>query len=283
MLEQAVNQRNVASTVEVESMATDEQPLDGGNISQVVRIGDTVHRQVNHWSHAVHGLLRHLERQGFDGSPRFIGIDERGREILTYIPGEVGAYPLPPYMWSDATLTDAGRMLRRLHDATVTYAPPNAPWQFVYPEPSLHEVICHNDIAPYNAVFVDGRLHAFIDFDNAGPGPRIWDVAYAAYTFVPLAGFTPLPDGSTTPYLPTHAAERLRRVRLFCEAYGSLFPSLIETVERRLESMCELMVDRAAAGDAAYVRLTDEGHLEHYRQEIAFVRQHGLDWQPESV
>jgi hypothetical protein len=262
-------------------MEPEEQLLDGGNISQVVRTGDTVHRQVAQWSPAVHGLLRHLERQGFNGAPRFLGIDASGREILSYIPGEVGSYPLPPYMWSDSALIDAGRMLRRLHDATVTYAPPDASWQFVYPDTSLHEVICHNDIAPYNAVFNDGHLQAFIDFDTAGPGPRIWDVAYAAYTFVPLATFTPLPDGTTIPYQVGHAAERLCRVRLLCDAYGLHFPGLIETAERRLESMCAYMVDRAAAGDAVHVRLVDEGHLELYRREPAFIRQHGRDWQPE--
>jgi hypothetical protein len=261
-------------------MATDEQPLDGGNVSQVVRIGNTAHRQVNFWSRTVHGLLRHLERQGFDGAPRFLGFDECGREILSYIPGEVGSYPLPPYMWSDSTLIDAGRMLRRLHDATMTYAPSEARWQFVYPDASLHEVICHNDVAPYNAVFVDGHLQALIDFDTAGPGPRVWDVAYAAYTFVPLANFTPLSDGTTVPYDSTHASERLRRLRLLCDAYGLHFPGLIETVERRLESMCVLLADRAAAGDAAYVRLVDEGHLGHYRTETAFVRKYGHDWQP---
>jgi len=45
------------------------------------------------------------------------------------------------------------------------------------------EVICHGDVAPYNCVFRDGRPVAFIDFDTAHPGVRIWDLAYAAYRF----------------------------------------------------------------------------------------------------
>jgi hypothetical protein len=55
---------------------------------------------------------------------------------------------------------------------------------------------------------------------------------------------------------------------------------LIETVERRLEAMCTTLLDRAAAGDAAYQRLIDAGHLDHYRREIAFLRQYGEEWQP---
>jgi len=35
-------------------------------------------------------------------------------------------------------------------------------------------------------VFRKGMPVALIDFDTAHPGPRIWDVAYAAYRFVPL-------------------------------------------------------------------------------------------------
>jgi hypothetical protein len=36
---------------------------------------------------AVHALLAHLHEAAFDGAPRPLGIDERGREVLTFIPG----------------------------------------------------------------------------------------------------------------------------------------------------------------------------------------------------
>jgi hypothetical protein len=258
----------------------EETPLTGGNLSAVVRVGDTVRRPLQPWSDAVHGLLRHLAAQGFDGAPRFLGIDDRGREILTYIPGEVGAYPLPAYMWSDAALTDAARLLRRLHDATLGYAAPDgADWQLVYPDATRHEVICHNDVAPYNMVFVDGRPRALIDFDTAGPGPRIWDLAYAAYTVVPLASFVPRADGSTTPYVSAQdAGERARRLWLLEASYGLATDDLLPTVGRRLDAVCDLLLARANAGDAAYRRLIAEGHLDHYRREVAFIRRHAVEW-----
>lgn len=206
---------DAGTTPDVTSM---ESPLHGGNISQVVRVGTTVRRHQGPWSGAVHGLLPHLEAQRFDGAPRFLGIDDQDWESLSFLPGEVGNYPLQPSMWSDTALIEAGRLLRRLHDATVGYAPPDAPWQQVYPERSHHEVICHNDAAPNNMVFVNGEPRAFIDFDTAGPGPRIWDVAY---TFVPLAQFVPLPDGTTVPYEAIrHAENRRRRLRLLSDSYG---------------------------------------------------------------
>ena len=73
-----------------------EVPLAGGmaNEGQVVRVGDTVRRPQRSWSPATHALLRHLEAVGFEGAPRFLGIDEHGREVLSYVPG---AAVLPPY------------------------------------------------------------------------------------------------------------------------------------------------------------------------------------------
>jgi hypothetical protein len=164
-----------------------EEVLSGGYSTPVVRVEDTVRRATGPWSPAVHGLLRHLERRGFDGAPRFLGLDDRGREVLTFIPGMVGNYPLPFDAWSDEALVHAARLMRRYHDATVGYAPAeDAVWRLQAPH-GPHEVICHNDFAPYNLVFTNWRPHAIIDFDTAGPGPRIWDVSYATYRFVPLS------------------------------------------------------------------------------------------------
>jgi hypothetical protein len=61
--------------------------LPGGTLTPVTRAGDTIRRATGFWSPSVHALLRHLE--DFPGSPRFLGIDEQGREILTFLPGEV--------------------------------------------------------------------------------------------------------------------------------------------------------------------------------------------------
>ena len=68
----------------------DEQPLLGGNLSAgVVRVGDTVRRPAGPHTPAVHALLGYLHATGFDGAPRPLGIDERGREVLTFLPGTV--------------------------------------------------------------------------------------------------------------------------------------------------------------------------------------------------
>ena len=45
-------------------------------------------------------LLDHLERVGFSGAPRYLGSDERGREVLSYIPGEAPIVPYPAWAFT---------------------------------------------------------------------------------------------------------------------------------------------------------------------------------------
>src|SRR5215203_5566294 len=75
---------------------TIERPLVGGMDARYapVRVGDTVRRAAGTGSGFVRDLLVHLEAVGFDGAPRYVGIDEQGREILSWVDGDV---PLPPY------------------------------------------------------------------------------------------------------------------------------------------------------------------------------------------
>ena len=255
-------------TIETEQ----ETPLYGGNVTGAVRVGQTVHRATGVWSATVHTLLRHLEASGFTGAPRFIGMDEQGREILTFIEGEVGHYPLPRALWSDEALVAVAHFLRAYHDATLNYiSPQNAVWQFAYPDRRQHEVICHGDVAPYNMVYRDGRPYALIDFDTAGPGPRLWDLAYAAYRFVPLSYAQDMQDaGLSNPLIQGP------RLHLFCQTYGLKQPhaKILDFVEQRLQAMCSWLSEGAMAQDPSRQRLVNEGHLDHYRREIAAFQQY---------
>ena len=105
-------------------MTQQEIPLHGGNISTVVRVGDTVRRNAGPWTPAVHALLRHLEYVGFTGAPRALGIDERGREVLSYLDGECGEYPLAPHWVTEEALVTVATMLRMFHDAQYGFQPP---------------------------------------------------------------------------------------------------------------------------------------------------------------
>lgn len=204
---------------------------------------------------------------GFDAAPRFLGVDEQGREMLSYLPGTVD---FSPAVWRDESLVAAARLLRAYHDATLSYqAPADARWQMVYPEPPQHEVICHNDFAPYNLVFAAGLSAGIIDFDLAGPGPRVWDIAYAVYWFAPL-----YPHDLAYARGLDDLAQTSRRVRLFCDAYGWNDSSLLlDMLEARLVEMCHRLSAGAARGDAVFLRMVEEGHLASYERALATFRQ----------
>lgn len=246
-----------------------EEVLSGGGVNHVVRAGSTVRRPTGPWTPAVHALLAHLAARGFTGAPRAHGLDEHGREVLDHLPGEVAHYPVPAHVWSDRTLRAVAALLRAYHDATAGFVPPeDAGWYLPAREPA--EVICHGDIAPYNCVFRDGVPVAFIDFDTAHPGPRLWDVAYAAYRFVPL---TAVGNGE----IVQPVTEQVRRLRLFCDAYG--LPeagrrALPETLARRLHAQVDLMRERAAAGESAFAAHLAAGHDDLYLTDAAHVRAH---------
>jgi Phosphotransferase enzyme family len=187
----------------------DEQ-LPGGNMNAVVRDGDTVRRTTGPWTPTIHRYLNHLVEAGIDWTPRVIGVDG-DREILSFVEGDVPLYPLPEWVWSDLALTDAGRMLRELHDASLGFDPVDASWQ--WPIGSPVEVICHNDFAPHNLAFRDGRVVGAIDFDMCSPGPRVVDIANLATRMVPLTS-------------EHHAGavrenEWQRRIQLLLDSYGS--------------------------------------------------------------
>ncbi len=261
-----------------------ETPLTGGNVTRVTRLGAVVHREAGPWTSTVHALLRHLRAAGFAAAPEPLGFDaQEGREILGFIEGVAGFFSAgriaPPTLWSDTVLVEAARLLRRYHNATRGFAPPlDAVWQFAHPDPARHEVICHNDFAPFNCVFVDGHIHAMIDFDTAGPGPVAWDVAYAAYRFVPLAaperlsalGWREPPDTG-------------RRLKLFCDAYGlDDRAGFLAVIVERIAATRRMLLDGAANGHAGYQRLIAEGgHIDGLDADGAFVLAHAQllqDW-----
>lgn len=240
---------------------TNEIKLEGGNLSEVFKVGDTVRRPIKPWSTAVQKLLRHLEKKQINGCPRFLGIDEKGREILTYLEGETGE---GGDIWSEETLTAVAQFLRRYHDATVDFLPaPDNSWQYIYPDVRQHEVICHNDFAPYNMIFNGRQLVGLIDFDVAGPGPRLRDVATAVYWFAPLSFSSEL-----TPRSQAEIENGGQRTRLFCQSYGlDLTTDLLDMIAEWLKMMFTFPAEQVQAGRLEYQRLIDEGHVDHWHRE----------------
>ncbi|MBF5082630.1 AAA family ATPase [Quadrisphaera sp. INWT6] len=253
----------------------DDEVLTGGNSSAVSRRGCAVHRRAGPWTPTVHRLLEHLHSRGTTFLPRPLGFDEQGREVLTHLPGTVPSYPVPAHVWAPAVLATVGRWLAEVHAASRDFLarPAGAGEELVWQQPAREpvEVVCLNDVAPYNAVFDDdGGLTGWIDVDTAAPGPRARDLAHAAHRFVPLSGVDG--HGSGAPDL----ARQRRRLAALCQAYATAGDEVVITpadVLAALEPRLEALADDAAArhaGGAAHL----EGHAEHYRTEAAWLASH---------
>jgi Ser/Thr protein kinase RdoA (MazF antagonist) len=184
-------------------MGEEEVQLVGGRQSSgIVRVGDAVRRPLHRNSEFVHALLRHFETVGFDGAPRLLGIDDEGREILTYIEGEVFVGPDevgdPVRPLSDPQLASAGRLIRRFHDATAGTSLAGAA-----------EVVCHPDLGQHNIVFRDEEAVAIIDWDeDVARGSRIFDLSHAVWCLAEIGE-----QGGAV-------ADQARRARIVCAAYG---------------------------------------------------------------
>jgi Ser/Thr protein kinase RdoA (MazF antagonist) len=213
----------------------------------VERRGDTVVRPVAPWTGSVHALLAHVRERGIAWLPDPLGV-ENGRAAVSWVEGDVPAYPMPEWVWAHAVLERAARMLRAFHDATGGFERAGRTWALPAREPA--EVICHNDFAPYNLAFRDGLPAGAIDFEAASPGPRAWDLAYLAYRLVPLAD-------PANPELPP-AADPAGRLAALCAAYGGADPAaVLALVPERLLELAETAPPAHAQryrADAAYAR-----------------------------
>ncbi|NYI03256.1 phosphotransferase [Allostreptomyces psammosilenae] len=257
----------------------EEQPLAGGFVNTVVRVADTVRRTPGPRAHYVHALLRFLEQRGWPGAPRFLGIDDRGREMLSFVPGHVAwEARQPPDVSADASLVRVAELLRAFHDLTAGT-----------PLAAGGEVVCHNDLSPKNTVYAphgparpgpdarpdarpggppgDAALRpvAFLDWDIAAPGERVHDVAHVCWQYVGLGPTLADPD------------EAARRIRLIADAYGLSAHDrgrLLDTVLWWQDRCWRGIRSAAAAGEPAMRRLHESGVTERVRAAHAWTAAH---------
>ena len=199
------------------------QPLATGGVTDVVRVGDTVRRTPRPTTASVHALLRHVRSRGFVEVPEPLGWDEQGREVLSYVEGDVPDDPLPAEVTTVDVLVALARLIRRLHDAVDGWTPPpGARWGAIPGTPDLGdlpplvevpEIVSHQDYCPGNVVFRGGLPAALIDFDLARPTTRVLDAVNALYWWVPLVAPEDRPPSLVDADVPA-------RVRAFVDAYG---------------------------------------------------------------
>ncbi len=253
----------------------EEEPLSGGNTTVVVRVGDTVRRPVGPWTPAVHDVLNHLTAVGFSGSPRVIGVDDSGREMLEFVPGEVGslshAHPLPPWFRTEDACWTVGRWIRDFQRAQATLPlDPRKPWRRVPGSPLREgQVVVHHDVSPYNSVRrPDGSL-VVLDWDFARPGDPVEDVAWAAWRWVPLMAGSSWHAEYGLDGAEDVRCRQQRNLAALVDGYGpsaSQRRALAEAIAAQMTSHAADLEDMASS-DPAFARLVQRGYARAARRD----------------
>jgi hypothetical protein len=174
-----------------------EIPLVGGRLTPgIVRVGNTVRRDPKDNAAFVHDLLLFLDDRGFGFAPRFLGMDEQGRDIYSYLEGRT--WLSSGSGLSDDLLGQAASVIRSYHDITAGSTLAQG-----------HEIVAHHELGPHNTIFQENRLIGFIDWDDAAPDTRLRDLANAVYNYVDVSHWA-----------NQIADEQARRIQLICAAYG---------------------------------------------------------------
>lgn len=243
-------------------MSEPEQPLLGGNASDfVLRVGDTVRKPWRDSSASVQSYLQTL----FDAGvrvPRPLGMDDQGRQSLEYIHGD---FALGRHFDPDE-LHRVGGMVRAVHDASPEKRDVGAStWDILMPVAGA-DLICHNDLAPWNLVI--GAEWVFFDWDGSGPSTRVADLGYAARAFVGMA------DGGDP------AADAIR-LRAFVDGYGadeSIRQELADAIVERTQSMYSVLVDAKRTGREPWATLHDEGQGDYWGLASVYVADNLDTW-----
>ncbi|WP_347123841.1 phosphotransferase [Microbacterium sp. SY138] len=240
-----------------------EEGLEGGNTSgAVVRVGDTVRKQWSEATPSVCRFVRALRAEGID-APEPRGRDDRGRQVIEFVPGRLAIAGAP---LTAADLRRVGSMIREIHDASARYVPePHAVWQTAIPAPAA-DLICHNDLAPWNLVI--GERWVFIDWDAAAPSTRLWDLAYAAQAFT-------LSGGDRD---PESAARDLAALVDGYRADENVRRDLPRAMEERTAAMLALLEGAHATGHEPWASMYTDGHGDHWANALRYVRAHRAVW-----
>lgn len=265
--------------------AVEELVLQTSEHRRVVRVGNTVRRPMMPWSASVHALLLHLEAVGYRYSPRFLGIDGVGREVLSFIEGSAGADGYVEGIekgadsWAmvvpESGLRKFGAFLREYHDAVVSFDPPaDTVWVDRAGPPMSGQTLCHGDFGPWNVVWRNNCPIGLIDWDYAYPGSPFDDIAYALEFCAPFRT-----DDQALRWLRYSVPpNRRRRIEIVLEAYGGLddlpISAVIDGVIARQNHSLHQVEMLAGRGLQPQVSLVSAGHLDRLHRQIRWSEQH---------
>ena len=237
---------------ELRGILLDGVPLAGGNVGVVTKVGHTVRRATGPWTPAVHALLDHLAERGMPATPTVLGTDDRGREILTYLPGEIVDVDIE--LLGEARLAALVRWARTLHELTAGFRH-DGRWR--YPPVEGATIVAHNDLAPYNVCFSGDRVAGVFDWDLAAPSTPLMELGLLAWTCVPL-------------FRPLDPAVAARRVRLVAETYGGFSAlEVLDAAESRVRHSAAVVQGWIETGAPGAAGMLAAGEPERTRSGLA--------------
>lgn len=258
-----------------------EVRLPGDGVTPgLVRVGETVRRPVRPFTATVQAYLTHLHARGFHDAPRPMGYDDsEGREVLSYVPGDVPREPLPDDATTVEVLVALARMIRREHDAAEGWEPPeDAVWGStpgnrpagLVPLFERAELVAHMDYCPGNVVFRDGLPVALIGFDLARPTTRVNAIANALYWWAPLLDPLDRAPALVNADVPERAAAFAMAYDMTAQQRSDLMPVAVAMVRN-----FHLQARAAAGADPVFARFWAEGVKDRMPRAEAWVEAAG--------
>lgn len=197
-------------------MANDETLSRAAEVNHQYRpiefTAETVTRPAGAHTLTVHSFLRHLRAKGLDCVPQPVSLDG-ATETLRFIVGESGGDGWK-HQHDEQGLRSAARLLRRIHDASADWVPPDGA-VFAAPVAGGGDVFVNGDPGPWNFVWREGEAVALIDWDFLHRAPRLSDVAYALSCFAPTRDDEAALGWHHFPEVP----DRRARIEAFLDAY----------------------------------------------------------------
>jgi hypothetical protein len=240
--------------------------LGGFQAGRVVRVGDTVRRPAGPWTPTLFALLNHLQRKGFP-APRPLGMDERGREALSFLPGEGSNWPWPAALLATDGARQIGAMLRAYHGAVADFQVPSpAIWRHGPQAVLAGEIVLHGDFGPHNLIWREGRLTGVIDFELARPGDAAEDIGFAVIRAAQLR-----PDEMTQPVGFATPPDRRARIATFAEGYGCAPAALIPAALMAQQGEIERAERLGGAGLEPWASFVRLGVAQKARIELAWL------------
>jgi 8-oxo-dGTP pyrophosphatase MutT (NUDIX family) len=257
--------RDVLRWSDVDPLGTD---LPDGAVARVV--GDRVVRDAAPWTPAVHAWLAHLHDRGVDAVPAPLGVDEHGREAVTFVPGDTSAHAAwPAPLRTLDGMAAIGALLRRLADAVDGFAAPaDAVWRTGPGGPAPGQVVAHGDVGHGNVVWRPDGSPALIDWEFAHPAPASADLAAAAAWLVPLITFDHERRGFD------RDPDRRARLHALCRGAGVSPTDVLDALPAHLAWERDRVRELGALEVRPFAHYLELGQPAGFDRVAAYVREH---------